>query len=48
MALVVTTLLDLVKNLRAFAGILVVSHKARLMNTYHLLLPLSVRKEMTK
>uniref|UniRef100_A0A8C9MZV3 Two pore segment channel 2 n=1 Tax=Serinus canaria TaxID=9135 RepID=A0A8C9MZV3_SERCA len=30
MALVVTTLLDLVKNLRAFAGILVVSHDARL------------------
>uniref|UniRef100_A0A672UTV9 Two pore segment channel 2 n=1 Tax=Strigops habroptila TaxID=2489341 RepID=A0A672UTV9_STRHB len=29
MALVVTTLLDLVKNLRAFAGILVVSHDAR-------------------
>uniref|UniRef100_A0A8B9N6D1 Ion transport domain-containing protein n=1 Tax=Accipiter nisus TaxID=211598 RepID=A0A8B9N6D1_9AVES len=29
MALVVTTLLDLVKNLRAFAGILVVSHVAR-------------------
>uniref|UniRef100_A0A663MHT9 Ion transport domain-containing protein n=1 Tax=Athene cunicularia TaxID=194338 RepID=A0A663MHT9_ATHCN len=30
MALVVTTLLDLVKNLRAFAGILVVSHDLRL------------------
>uniref|UniRef100_A0A8B9NSL3 Ion transport domain-containing protein n=1 Tax=Apteryx owenii TaxID=8824 RepID=A0A8B9NSL3_APTOW len=29
MALVVTTLLDLVKNLRAFAGILVVSHDVR-------------------
>uniref|UniRef100_A0A8C3UW93 Ion transport domain-containing protein n=1 Tax=Catharus ustulatus TaxID=91951 RepID=A0A8C3UW93_CATUS len=30
MALVVTTLLDLVKNLRAFAGILLVSHDGRL------------------
>uniref|UniRef100_A0A8B9FGZ9 Ion transport domain-containing protein n=1 Tax=Amazona collaria TaxID=241587 RepID=A0A8B9FGZ9_9PSIT len=33
MALVVTTLLDLVKNLRAFAGILVVSHDASAVNT---------------
>uniref|UniRef100_A0A8C3L019 Ion transport domain-containing protein n=1 Tax=Chrysolophus pictus TaxID=9089 RepID=A0A8C3L019_CHRPC len=37
MSLVVTTLLDLVKNLRAFAGILVVSHDPELSSTFSLL-----------